>query len=85
MAALQRAFMGLRSAVLSRMGAAAGAQQLWRGFATASYLDKNEVTGRVLNCVKNFEKVEPNQVRDEVLRRRQPSTPRYCAYMMPWT
>ncbi|GAB4820481.1 hypothetical protein N2152v2_007527 [Parachlorella kessleri] len=62
MAALQRAFAGLRSAVLSRMGMAASSQQLWRGFATASYLDKNEVTDRVLNCVKNFEKVEPSKV-----------------------
>lgn len=37
--------------------------QLLRRFADASYLDKSEVTDRVLNVVKNFEKVDPAKVR----------------------
>lgn len=43
--------------------ASLGALQLVRGFADASYLDKNEVTDRVLSVVKNFEKVDAGKVR----------------------
>lgn len=63
MALVQRALSQLRGAVLSRMslGAVAAPVSLavFRGFAAeASYLDKNEVTDRVLNVVKGFEKVD---------------------------
>lgn len=37
--------------------------QSWRGFADASYLNKSEVTDRVLGVVKNFEKVDAGKVR----------------------
>jgi hypothetical protein len=37
--------------------------QFWRGFADASYLNKSEVTDRVLGVVKNFEKVDAGKVR----------------------
>ena len=36
--------------------------QFLRGFAEASYLDKKDVTDRVLNVVKNFEKVDEGKV-----------------------
>ena len=31
--------------------------------AAAAGLDKSEVTERLLNCVKNFDKVDPSKVR----------------------
>ncbi len=34
----------------------------FRGFAGGSYLDKDEVTQRVLNVAKHFEKVDPAKV-----------------------
>ncbi|KAI3435524.1 hypothetical protein D9Q98_001590 [Chlorella vulgaris] len=60
----------LRAAVLSSLRVPissvqqqAAALQFWRGYAAdASYLDKSEVTDRVLNVVKNFEKVEQGKV-----------------------
>ena len=33
------------------------------GEAAGTYLNKDEVTERVLNVVKNFQKVDPNKVR----------------------
>ena len=36
--------------------------QLLRSFAAGTYLDKSQVTDRVLNVVKNFEKVDPSKV-----------------------
>ena len=70
--ALQRAVSSLRAAVLSKLSiapslqqtAAPAALQAWRGFADASYLDKKEVTDRVLGVVKNFEKVDASKVRE---------------------
>ena len=35
----------------------------WRAYG-AGYLDKGEVTDRVMNVVKNFNKVEPAKVSD---------------------
>ncbi len=43
--------------------AAPASFQFWRGFADASYLDKKDVTDRVISVVKNFEKVEEGKVR----------------------
>lgn len=48
---------------LAQQAAAPASLQFWRGFADASYLDKQEVTDRVLGVVKNFEKVEEGKVR----------------------
>ena len=42
--------------------AAAGSFSIWRSFAKGTYLDKGDVTERVLNVVKHFEKVDENKV-----------------------
>ena len=68
MAFLQRTFNAVRQGVLAHLRheanvAAPISLQSWRGFADASYLDKNEVTDRVLNVVKHFEKVDSSKVR----------------------
>ncbi|KAI8467036.1 MAG: acyl carrier protein [Monoraphidium minutum] len=42
--------------------AAAAVSSFWRGFAGGGYLDKDEVTQRVLNVAKHFEKVDPGKV-----------------------
>jgi hypothetical protein len=39
--------------------------QVLRGFADASFLDKKDVTDRVLEVVKNFDKVEASKVMDD--------------------
>ena len=36
---------------------------LFRGFAEGTYLDKNQVTERILNVVKNFDKVDGAKVK----------------------
>ena len=74
MALLQRAFAAVRQGVLNNVRLTPGipmqseavapvSLQFLRFFADASYLDKNEVTERVLNVVKNFEKVDSAKVR----------------------
>ena len=74
MALLQRTLAALRSGVLAsvrippsfaaaqQVGAPTALQAL-RGFADASFLNKDEVTQRVLDVVKNFEKVEASKAR----------------------
>ncbi|EFN58407.1 hypothetical protein CHLNCDRAFT_59568 [Chlorella variabilis] len=47
---------------LAQQAAAPASLQFWRGFGDASYLDKKDVTDRVLGVVKNFEKVEEGKV-----------------------
>ncbi len=56
---------GVVARLCAQQQGAAGpaALQLLRGFADASYLDKGEVTDRVLSVVKNFEKVDAAKVR----------------------
>lgn len=72
MALVQRAFASLRGAVLANLripasspqtAAAPISLQILRSFADASYLDKNDVTDRVLNVVKHFDKVDAGKVR----------------------
>lgn len=73
MAFLQRGFAVLRQGVLANVRLAPGTSvfqgltasqcQAVRGFADSSYLDKSDVTSRVLAIVKNFEKVDPAKVR----------------------
>lgn len=53
--------VNLQHSGLQAVGAA-GSLSIWRGFAKGTYLDKNEVTDRVLNVVKHFEKVDENKV-----------------------
>lgn len=71
---MQRAFAAVRQGVLGQMrmnpsfalqseAAAPLSLNFLRMFADASYLDKKEVTERVLNVVKNFEKVDEAKVR----------------------
>jgi len=69
--ALQGALQSLRSGVLSRISipvnslqavGGAGGLTLLRGFAESTYIDKNVVTDRVINVVKNFDKVDPAKV-----------------------
>lgn len=78
--ALRQAAQSLRAAVLSRVAISALPQQqtaaplglaAWkvlarRGLADASYLDKAEVTDRVLGVVKGFDKVDASKVRGRV-------------------
>ena len=69
--ALLGALHTLRSSLLARVSlpasrvqavGAAGALSLLRGFAESTYLDKHVVTDRVLEVVKNFDKVDPSKV-----------------------
>lgn len=71
MALVQRAFASLRGVVLANLripasspqtAAAPISLQILRSFADASYLDKNDVTDRVLNVVKHFDKVDAGKV-----------------------
>jgi len=43
--------------------AAAAVSSFWRGFAGGGYLDKTEVTDRVLHVTKHFEKIDAAKVR----------------------
>lgn len=45
---------------------------LWRGFAGGGYLDKDDVTQRVLEVTKHFEKIDPAKVRPCVALWRSP-------------
>lgn len=72
MAFLQRVAAATRQGVLAHIRLAPASAGLQVGaasahslrlFASASYLDKSEVTSRVLDIVKNFDKVEPSKVR----------------------
>ncbi len=67
--ALARAFAGLRQQVLSHVRipinpvfitAPAGASCIGalRSFADSTYLDKKEVTDRILNVIKNFDNIK---------------------------
>lgn len=47
----------------STSGSAALSLSLWRGFAGGGYLDKDDVTQRVLDVTKHFEKIEPAKVK----------------------
>lgn len=69
--AMARALTAVRTGVLSHLRVQASltatqhqagpaAWQSVRGFA-GTYLDKNEVTERILNVVKNFEKVDQSK------------------------
>ncbi|KAK3259486.1 Acyl carrier protein 2, mitochondrial [Cymbomonas tetramitiformis] len=63
---LAPAVSSLRQAVLSHVRVNAAQQQVTgtflRGFAAGTYLEKGDVTERVLEVVKKFEKVDPAKV-----------------------
>lgn len=72
--ALARALSSLRASVLSRVSIPVHGSSLQtagtrpslvflRGFAEGTYLDKTEVEERVVNAIKNFDKVDPSKVR----------------------
>ena len=72
--ALARALSSLRASVLARVSIpvhgsswqTAGTRpslEFLRGFAEGTYLDKTEVEERVVNAIKNFDKVDPSKVR----------------------
>lgn len=74
MSGMHFAFAAVRRGVLSKLrlqpafalaetAAPAVSLQFLRGFADASFLNKNEVTERVLNVLKHSEKVEKSKVR----------------------
>ena len=46
----------------SSSSGSAAALSLWRGFAGGHYLDKSEVTERVVNVAKHFEKIDAAKV-----------------------
>lgn len=49
--------------VFGSAAAAGTSLSLWRGFAGGGYLDKDDVTQRVLEVTKHFEKIDPAKVR----------------------
>lgn len=66
--AMRRAVATIRSGVLNRLSIESSCSAFLsnsRGFAAGTYLDKDEVTQRVLNIVKNFDKVDPAKVSSE--------------------
>jgi hypothetical protein len=82
MAFLQRTIGAVRQGVLAHLrvsptlpsdAVAPVSLQFLRGFAEASYLDKSEVTDRVLSVVKNFEKVDDGKVGDPLFVGRENS------------
>ena len=69
--ALAQAFASLRSGVIGRISIPVGSCQatagalsliLSREFAEGTYLNKSDVTERILNVVKHFDKIEPGKV-----------------------
>ena len=52
----------LQQAYVAGNGSAAASLNNWRGFAGGGYLDKTEVTDRVINVTKHFEKIDPAKV-----------------------
>lgn len=63
MAFLQRTCALVRQGVLTRIAVPVNpALNGIRAFASASYLDKGEVTDRVLSVVKNFDRVDASKV-----------------------
>ena len=67
--ALSRGFAAIRSSVLSKIhldnscqATAASLNIFSRSFAEGTYLSKDNVTERILNVVKNFDKVDPAKV-----------------------
>lgn len=69
---LSRALIAIRSGVISHVRLPVGGVQaaagslglaISRGFAEGSFLNKDDVTQRVLNVVKNFDKTDPAKAR----------------------
>lgn len=63
--ALMQALRSMKTGVLNRVSfpvAGGAAFAIYRGFAEGTYLNKDEVTERVLNVVKHFNKVDTSKV-----------------------
>jgi NADH dehydrogenase (ubiquinone) 1 alpha/beta subcomplex 1 len=62
---IRSSFLGRLRIPINRVHAAGAATtlSLVRAFSESTYLDKNVVTERILNVVKNFDKVDPAKVR----------------------
>jgi NADH dehydrogenase (ubiquinone) 1 alpha/beta subcomplex 1 len=52
-----------QQSIFGSAAAAGTSLSLWRGFAGGGYLDKDDVTSRVLEVTKHFEKIDPAKVR----------------------
>lgn len=64
MAFLQRTVAAVRQGVVARLNLnATPSLTSLRGFAAASYLDKDEVVKRVTDVIKNFDRVDGSKVR----------------------
>lgn len=64
MAFLQRTVAAMRQGVVARLNlSATPSLTSLRGFAAASYLDKDEVVKRVTDVIKNFDRVDGSKVR----------------------
>lgn len=61
-AVLQHVRIPVQQAQAGSNPAAAALSSFWRGFAGGGYLDKDEVTQRVLHVTKHFEKIDPAKV-----------------------
>ena len=73
--ALSQAASSIRALVLRHMripiqtnAGAASSLAIFRGFAGGSYLDKDDVTQRVLHVAKHFQRVDPGKVCGFVVR-----------------
>lgn len=51
-----------QQSIFGSAAAAGTSLSLWRGFAGGGYLDKDDVTSRVLEVTKHFEKIDPAKV-----------------------
>lgn len=52
-----------QQSIFGSAAAAGTSLSLWRGYAGGGYLDKDDVTSRVLEVTKHFEKIDPAKVR----------------------
>lgn len=59
---LQHFRLPLQQTSIGGVQAPAIALNIWRGFAGGGHLDKDEVTQRVINVTKHFEKIDPAKV-----------------------
>jgi NADH dehydrogenase (ubiquinone) 1 alpha/beta subcomplex 1, acyl-carrier protein len=62
-AVLRHMRLGVQGQVVAAGGLGAASLAFARGFAGGHFLDKGEVTERVLNVTKHFEKIQADKVR----------------------
>lgn len=54
-----------QQSIFGSAAAAGTSLSLWRGYAGGGYLEKDDVTSRVLEVTKHFEKIDPAKVRTQ--------------------